>query len=329
MTGNQAPYQADNVIWVPVRYPMGYGNVEAMRRLLRLPGLFWSSWRSISRNDFVHARSPGHFGLVGALLARLRRRRSLTKWAGENGPYPGERLPSRIDRWLQGIPSARHPVLVYGPPRKPHEVEFLPALMTSAELDFARRLSEVRRFEPPWSILTVARLERVKGVDLAIRGLGQLRRNRPDLEWKLTIIGDGTERAALESLARTEGILERTRFLGALPFEAVQSHYASAHIAIMPGTLEGWPKVIAEAWAHGAVPVAAAAGLVPWILRDPDSGVAFKPSAAGLADAIDALLGDPGRLKRIADGSPARAAKLSLEAFSARLAEVLEKRCGL
>ena len=97
----------------------------------------------------------------------------------------------------------------------------------------------------------------------------------------------------------------------------------------MPGTKEGWPKIIAESWAHGAIPVAAAAGLVPWILGDSQSGVSFEPNAKALADALERLLRSPDAMGEMSKGLYGMAQDLSLDRFKERLEGVLVERCGL
>lgn len=329
MRGNLAPYLRSNIDWRPVAYSLAPGTGGALRRLLRLPGLSWHALRTVRETDFILLRSPGHFGLVGAFWARALRRRSITKWAGENGAYSGERLPARLERWFQGIPSMRHPVLVYGPPRRLHQMEALPALMTSQELEAARLMSQARAWAGPWRLLSVGRLDVVKGFDLALRGLGELSRRRAELAWSFELVGDGPAGAALKQLAVEERIADRVRFPGAQTFSEVQRRYAAAHIAIMPGTKEGWPKVIAEAWAHGAVALAARGGLVPWILREPDSGRVFEPSPGGLADVLERLLSSPATMESLSRAGFQRAGEMSLDRFRERLEAVLVERCAL
>jgi glycosyltransferase involved in cell wall biosynthesis len=329
MSGNQAPYARANIRWVPVSYHQGTAPASPLKRLAQLPGVFAAARRTARRSRLLHLRSPGHFALAGALLCRLSGRATLSKWAGENGPFPGERLPSRFQRWLEGIPSRRHPVLVYGPSRKTHQIEFLPALMTGPELARAAELSRSRLWQPPWQLLSVARLERVKNLELAIRGLGLLRRRRPELDWRYVIVGDGPLRAQLALLAQVEGIADRVRFDGARAFSEVQARYAEAHVVIMPGVKEGWPKVIAEAWAHGALALAASAGIVPWILAEGKRGVAFPAAPEGLAGAVEALLADPSRMEALAREASQAARGISLEDFRDRLEQVISERCGL
>lgn len=329
MEGHQAPYLRENLRWHPVRYASACGYRAAFSRLTQLPGLTRAARKTIKENDFILLRSPGHFGLVGAALVRLMRRPSLTKWAGENGPYKGERIPSRVERVLQSKPNSLHPVLVYGDEKKPHQVSFMPALMTAEELDQARVLSSSKSWNGSFRMLSVGVLEPVKGFDLAVKALGQLRVAHAELNWTYTVIGDGSMRRDLEALAYETGIGDRTVFMGALPFSEVQKHYAASHLAIMPGTKEGWPKVIAEAWAHGTIPVASAAGIVPSILKDENAGVTFDPTPAALASTLYRLASARDRMQEISQSLRRKAEQMSLDSFRANLEKVLIERCGL
>jgi glycosyltransferase involved in cell wall biosynthesis len=329
MQGNQAPYERPNVVWRPFSYSLSYDPWSPLRRLTQVPALALQIDRLIADCDLIHLRSPGHPALVGQLLVRLRQKFSIAKWAGLFDSFPGERLPSRFERRLVRWCSDRHPVLIYGPTNHPNMIPFMPALMTDRELVRARHLSGGKNWSPPWRLLSVGRLLAVKNFETAIRGLGELHERRPDLEWEYTLIGDGPEASALRELAVHCGIAERVHFTGALPFDEVQKYYASAQLVIMPGVMEGWPKIIAEAWAHRAVPVAAAAGLVPWILQGADYGVPFRPTPRGLADALTTLMGDEMRLKALLGRCATRSNDLSLERFKEQLEEVLVARCGL
>jgi glycosyltransferase involved in cell wall biosynthesis len=177
-------------------------------------------------------------------------------------------------------------------------------------------------------ILCVGRLETAKGFDLALRGLGELKRVRPDLTWHFTLVGDGTQGDSLRRLAAACDLTDRMTFTGALSFPEVQQRYAESHIAIMPGIKEGWPKIIAEAWAHGTIPVAASAGLVPSILEDRSSGVVFQPTPTDLALALAHLLDDPEKMRCMSQGLYRHARELSLDQFRVRLEKVLVERFG-
>ena len=327
--GNLMRYGSANIIWKPCAYAETFdGRKHQLKRLSQMPRVTFQIARTILSCDVILLRSPGHFALVGAALVRLLGRPSITKWAGYNGPFPGERFTSRLNRWLESLPIGRRAVLVYGPPKSHLQVSAIPALMSQAEISEARRLSNSRVWSAPWKILCVGRLAYDKNFELAIRALAQVKRLRPDLQWQFMLVGDGSMRSTLEQLAAQELNGEMT-FTGSLPFDQVQRQYADSHIAIMPGVEEGWPKVIAEAWAHGTVPVAAAAGLVPSILEDPASGVSFQPTPEGLANSLIELMESPERMRTLSSGLHRFAEQLSLESFRDRLKDVLVTRLGL
>lgn len=96
----------------------------------------------------------------------------------------------------------------------------------------------------------VARLQRVKGVDLLISALAQ----SADASLRLAIIGDGDERESLEAQARELGVGERVHFLGARG--AVETILPAFDAFVLPSRAEGLPLALVEAQAC-AVPVVA------------------------------------------------------------------------
>ena len=329
MRGNQSPYQRENIRYRLVPYTLALGKTAKLRRLFQFPAMALAVIRTVLGSDLVLLRSPGHFALAGTVAVRMTGKRSITKWAGPNGPFGSERLPDKVERFLQEFPSDRHPVLVYGPPRRPHQISFLPALMSDGELEDSRLLSGARVWSLPWRIMSVGRLVYDKDFDVAIRGLGDLLRRRPDLQWQYTLIGDGPMRPTLEALAQSEGISGRMIFAGARPFSEVRREYAQSHIVIMPGTNEGWPKVIAEAWAHGAFPLAPRVGLIPSIITDDSSGLLYDGTPRDLSLALENILSSDATMKAASSKLFMRAKDISLDRFRERLVEVLESRFRL
>lgn len=327
--GNTAPYLKTNIIVHPVNYTQDEGFSGARRRLWQFHRLISHSLKTIYSTDFILIRGPSHFALVGIILMRLLGKVSLTKWAGANSTFKGERMPTKVNRLIEALPSKRNFTLVYGESHRSHQVSFIPALMTQAELDEGRRLANERIWQPPWKIVGVGRLTRVKNYDLALRGVGELFRRAPQISWTFTMVGDGPERKRLEAIAADYGIADRVTFTGALPFAQAQHHFATAHAVIMPGTQEGWPKTIPEAWAHGAIPLAARGGIVPWMLKRNNSGVVFEPTPEHLADALARLFSEPSQLPDISRGLFTFAGEMSLDQFKVRLERVLTDRCGL
>jgi len=283
----------------------------------------------VRRSGFVLLRSPSQLGLLGAIVVRAGRRPSLTKWAGRNGFFPGQSFTTRLDLAIQWTPSTRHPVLVYGPERRAHQISFIPALMSGREIEEAWRSAASRGWKPRWELLCVARLAAEKRVAEVVEAVGEVERLRPSLDWRLTIVGDGPERGRIEALVRRLGQPSRVRVTGALPFAAVQRLYAEAHLLVQPNPHEGWGKVLAEAWAHGVVPIAPQEGIGGYILRDPGSGFLFGHRPHALRDTLVSAMDSPERLEEMSSGGFRLAMEVSLENFKAGIERVLVDRCGL
>ena len=183
----------------------------------------------------------------------------------------------------------------------------------------------------PPTLLTISRLEdRYKGHDVVLRALPLVRVAVPNVRWR--VIGDGPLRPTLEEGARTMGLEDSVRFLGAVSDEVRDRELAAADVFCMVSRLpaggfagEGFGIVYLEANAHGVPVVAGATGgaldaVVPGetgLLVDPEDHVA-------VADAIVTLLCDRELASRLARGGRAHAECLSWEAAGRRVeAELL------
>lgn len=104
-------------------------------------------------------------------------------------------------------------------------------------------------------LLTVARLpgnERYKGLDRIIKLLPRLTAEFPNLVY--VIVGDGSDRARLESLVETTGVASQVLFTGKISEQEKTDHYNLADAFAMPSMSEGFGFVFLEAAACG-VPV--------------------------------------------------------------------------
>ena len=160
------------------------------------------------------------------------------------------------------------------------------------------------------ALLFVGRLVERKGCEYAIRALSLLRDAGRDA--RLVVVGDGPERAALESLARSLGVAPHVEFAGMLPSSAVAERYARAGTLLMPavtdwkGEQEGFGMVIVEAMRHGLPVVATASGGIPDIVRDGVNGLLVPERDAGaIAAAVTRLLDDPRLADRIGQAASA------------------------
>lgn len=159
-------------------------------------------------------------------------------------------------------------------------------------------------------ILHVARLIELKGTEYLLRAFARMAAGRPGL--RLTIIGDGPQRARLEALAGTLGVGERVLFLGLRPHAVVMEWMRRAMMLVLPSVLtangraEGLGMVMLEAAACGVSVVATRVGGIPEGVAEGRSGLIVPPrDVEALAAAMDILAADPAR--RAAMGHAGRA----------------------
>lgn len=122
----------------------------------------------------------------------------------------------------------------------------------------------------------------------------------------LEMIGDGPDRAALESSIAAAGLGGRIVLAGQLEFAQTQARLATARLLVLPSLCyEGFPMAIREAFALG-VPVAGSRlGSIPCIVEDGRTGALFTPGDADdLCRAVRDVWGDGNRLAEM--GSAAR-----------------------
>ena len=141
-------------------------------------------------------------------------------------------------------------------------------------------------------VVTVGRMTDRKRLDVLLRALAMLRDEGRVLP--LTIIGDGTERARLESLTDELKLRGQVRFTGALPPDDIPGAMGDADVFAFPALGEGFGLAAAEALLLG-IPVVAArdGGGVRDIVPESGAGRLINVNPRELADALRDVVDDP------------------------------------
>lgn len=138
-------------------------------------------------------------------------------------------------------------------------------------------------------LLSVGRLQRRKGHDLAIEAVSRLDRTVPV---SYLIVGDGEERARLEALVVERRVQDRVHFLGEVSGRDLPRYYAACDIFLLPnrvenGDVEGFGIVFIEAAASGRPVIGGGSGGVPEAVSDGHTGMLVSGTDADeLAAAI-------------------------------------------
>ena len=147
-------------------------------------------------------------------------------------------------------------------------------------------------------LLFVGRLERLKGVEVAIRALGLLH-DREHADVRLLILGedsregDESEKDRLKAIASEVGVRDRVDFIGSVAHHELPYFYAAADVCVMPSYSESFGLVALEAQACGCPVVASGVSGLRSVVRDEVSGYLIDGHDPALyAERIGRLLAD-------------------------------------
>jgi glycosyltransferase involved in cell wall biosynthesis len=242
------------------------------------------------RADVVHTHLV-HADVYGGLAARLRGAYLVSTKHNDDpfrtGPFRFvERALSRAaDRIVTitealrtftvervGIPARKVETIHYG-------LDDLPEAWGRNPVDAVPREARV--------LLSVSRLSRQKGVDVAVRALPSL----PG-DTVLVVLGEGPDRPLLEGLARELGVERRVFLLGRVPDVAAWLERATLYVH--PARWEGFGLGVLEAMLAGLPVVASEVSSLPELVVDGETGRLVPPGDhAALAHAIGRALGEP------------------------------------
>jgi glycosyltransferase involved in cell wall biosynthesis len=141
--------------------------------------------------------------------------------------------------------------------------------------------------------LFVGRLDEAKGIGTLLEAWPLLTSAA-----RLKVVGDGPLAETVGTAARAAPAIEH---LGPQPADRVAALMASARLLVVPSLCyEGFPKVVAEAFAAGTPVATSDLGSLTELVDHGRTGVHFRPGdARSLAAAVDTLWGDGARLARM------------------------------
>lgn len=143
----------------------------------------------------------------------------------------------------------------------------------------------------------------------------------------LLIAGEGEARGALEARARSLGVNERVRFLGAVPHERLAEIYNAADVLALASSREGWPNVLLEAMACGTPCAAAPAGGSGEVVgANGPSRLAAARTAPAMAEAMAALLRYPPAREDVRAYAAAHSWEETARGVTALFSRVIEDR---
>jgi D-inositol-3-phosphate glycosyltransferase len=182
-------------------------------------------------------------------------------------------------------------------------------------------------YGPGRLLLFVGRLERLKGVEVAIRALALLR-DRRHKDVRLLILGedskdgDESEKDRLKAAATALGVRDGVDFLGSVAHHELPFFYSAADVCVMPSYSESFGLVGLEAQACGRPVVGSDVSGLRSVIRDEVTGYLINGHEPGAyAERIGRLLDNPELAQQMG-----RRGRLLAQRFSwTRTADMLEE----
>ncbi len=291
---------------LPTKFVSGEGGAVPLR-LINAGRAMWQlrRWLNQNRVDLIHAHES-----APALVANLAR-------AGTGIPlavtYHGSE-PSRIASFggiaakadlvitpshrsaedlarIGGVPEAKLKVLGLGVAPAPEDGAEEIAALRRELLGSGDRL-----------VITVARLEHQKGIDILIEAIARMVGDHPG--FRFVVAGDGPDEAQLAALARARGVENHLRFLGRV--SRPHLYLRAADLFLLTSRWEALPFTIVEAFQAGIPAVAAACSGVVELIDDEVGAVVPIGDVEAIAAAVTRILTDEALRQRLAAAALAR-----------------------
>lgn len=137
-------------------------------------------------------------------------------------------------------------------------------------------------------LICIGRLCKAKAQSLLVEAVGGLKAKHPDL--RLTLIGDGEDRAALEEQISKLKLQGYVKIAGWQTNEAVQQSLRNSRAMVLPSLAEGLPIVIMESFALGRPVVTTEICGIPELVDGSCGWLAYPGDVAALRDCVDRAL---------------------------------------
>ncbi|MCP3382896.1 glycosyltransferase [Bradyrhizobium sp. CCGUVB4N] len=317
LTCSQSADQREIVVNdVPVERVRSFGNVMS---LPAAPAYPWRLWQKIAEHDLLALHAPFPLADLVFALGFGRNRPLVVHWHADIVTHSGlrwliEPLMRRTLRRAKAIIVSDGVLIEETPLLREFEdkCHVVPFGIDTSVYDWPKiephHVNDRGRL-----VLACGRLVPYKGYDVLIRAAV----NRKFEAW---IIGEGAERPRLEQLISELGVGDRVRLLGSVTDSERIKLMCLADVFVMPSVTnaETFGLSQLEAMAAGRPVVNTALDTaVPRVARHGMEGITVPPGdAEKLGEAIDALISDPERRRRLGLSARARAvSRYSATAF--------------
>lgn len=175
----------------------------------------------------------------------------------------------------------------------------------------------------PKTVLSAGRLVPWKGYEELVFAMREVKESVPNSQ--LLIVGDGPERAKLESLVLELGLEGTVHLPGRIPHEELPELYATSRVFVLNTSYEGFSHQIIEVMAAGLPLATTSAGGNAELVRDGENAIVFGVNdLKAIKEAIIKLLTDDGFAERLAIAAQEEVATFTEERTFTETEELLK-----
>ena len=140
-------------------------------------------------------------------------------------------------------------------------------------------------------VVFIGELRMLKGVDVLLDALAQLRRKR---QVTATIVGDGPDAGQFRAQAERLGLVPAVRFLPPMPAREV---FSLGRVFVAPSRAESLPYIVLEAAAAAVPMITTNVGGIPEVFGPQAANLIAPEDTGALARSIAAALNEPARVR--------------------------------
>jgi len=269
-----AGYSSPKVEFVPLP-PYGGTGMKKLSVIYTAPMIIGRVFRQLSRATHFQFRAPTTMGVyLIPLLSWVTAKKGWYKYAGnwiqEKPPlsYSWQRY------FLTHLQKRKVTINGQWPGQPAHCLTFENPCLSDADLETGRMVISSKKFQPPYTLCFVGRLDESKGLDVFLQSLKQLDGNQ--LIHEVYLVGDSNTRKTFEDMVNDLSI--SIHFLGFLQRDALFAILKRSHVLVLPSKSEGFPKVIAEGWNFGCIPLVTDVSAISQYVHHQQNGFIFSSS---------------------------------------------------
>jgi len=252
------------------------------------------SWFRLKRTirsfkpDLVHAHYASSYGLLGALSGF--HPFIISVWGSDVFAFPDTFIKSRLLRYnlsnADQLLSTSHIMAAETSKYTSKKIEITPFGIDVDKFKASTVDSIFKRTD--FIIGTVKSLELIYGIDILISAFGKLKNALPGENIKLLIVGDGSQRKALEKQVSDHGLSDDVVFQGAMSQDEVPKYLNMLHIFVALSRNESFGVSVLEASACEKPVIVSRVGGLPEVVDEGISGLIVE--SENVNEAFNAIL---------------------------------------